>query len=305
MQIIFSDRAYKSIMAETLEMIDTETGGLFLGTFVDDRCYVVEIIDPGIECIFEPAFFEYDKNYTQHLINKIAKIYDYKLELVGLWHRHPGSFDVFSAIDDITNKRYASMRDEGAISMLVNIDTEFRITPYHVTLPLSYTKIDYKVGDKYIPKDILKLKNEDDFLNKINGYYLERQDKQSQLQQFMEEIMHKLKKYEINFKPDIAMSKDYEVDVDELIDVILSDINFLSMDLGINVITKFDKKIIKIYQANSDLSINLYRLKDSNYIISYGESLYSYKEGLLEYLYNSCKKKKITIKDILFKKTIK
>ena len=305
MQIVFSDRAYKSIMAETLEMIDTETGGLFLGAFVDDCCYVVENIDPGIECIFEPAFFEYDKNYTQHLINKIAKIYDYKLELVGLWHRHPGSFDVFSAIDDITNERYASMRNEGAISILVNIDTDFRITPYHVTLPLSYTKIDYKVGDVYLPKNILKLKNEDDFLNKINGYYIDKQDTLSRLQIFMDEIMHELKKYEINFKPDIEMSKDCEVDVDELIDVFISDINFLSMDLGINVITKFDKKVIKIYQVNSDISINLYKLKDYNYIISYGDSLYSYKEGLLENLYKRCKKKKIRLKDILFNRKIK
>ncbi len=36
--------------------------------------------------------FEYDQPYVQHLINKVAAIYQERLELIGLWHRHPGSF---------------------------------------------------------------------------------------------------------------------------------------------------------------------------------------------------------------------
>ena len=32
MKAVFSDRAYASVMAETTEKIQTETGGLFLGT---------------------------------------------------------------------------------------------------------------------------------------------------------------------------------------------------------------------------------------------------------------------------------
>ena len=120
MRVVFSNRAYASVLAETTEKIKTETGGLFLGTVQDDTWYIIEAIDPGPKSIFEVAYFEYDQKYTQHLINKIANLYDKKLTLIGLWHRHPGSFDQFSSTDDGTNAKYASMREEGAISALVN-----------------------------------------------------------------------------------------------------------------------------------------------------------------------------------------
>ena len=73
MKVVFSNRAFASILAETTEKIKTETGGLFLGTVEDDMWYVIEAIDPGPKSIFEVAYFEYDQKYTQHLINKIAK----------------------------------------------------------------------------------------------------------------------------------------------------------------------------------------------------------------------------------------
>ena len=84
MRVVFSNRAYTSILAETTEKIKTETGGLFLGKCIDDVWYVVEAIDPGPKSIFEVAYFEYDQKYTEHLINKIANLYDEKLELIGL-----------------------------------------------------------------------------------------------------------------------------------------------------------------------------------------------------------------------------
>ena len=137
-EVIISERAYASILAETTEKIKTETGGLFLGVIDQDHWYIVEAIDPGPKSIFKVAYFEYDRAYTQHLINKIANLYDAKLSLIGLWHRHPGSFDQFSSTDDETNSKYASMRTEGAISALVNIDPTFRLTIYHVGQPCKY-----------------------------------------------------------------------------------------------------------------------------------------------------------------------
>lgn len=74
MKVVFSDRAFAAIMAETTEKIKTETGGLFLGSFEDGIWYVIEAIDPGPKSIFEVAYFEYDQQYTQHLINKIANL---------------------------------------------------------------------------------------------------------------------------------------------------------------------------------------------------------------------------------------
>lgn len=157
--IVFSERAFTSILVETQEKIRTETGGVFLGYRKDDVWYVIESIDPGPNSVFQPAYFEYDQDYINHLINKISRLYSPQLDLIGLWHRHPGSFDSFSGTDDGTNTKYAELNEQGAISALVNIDPNFRLTVYSVTLPLKYEKIKYVVGDSYIPQEMLTLRN--------------------------------------------------------------------------------------------------------------------------------------------------
>ncbi|MCL5611597.1 MAG: Mov34/MPN/PAD-1 family protein [Chloroflexi bacterium] len=135
-RVIISDKAYRGILAETFENIGTETGGIFLGKYERGVWYIIENLDPGPNSIFEPAYFEYDTPYVNHLANKIARFYKTGLELIGLWHRHPGSFSSFSATDDSTNIKYANSHDYGAISALVNLDPDFRLTVYHVSSPL-------------------------------------------------------------------------------------------------------------------------------------------------------------------------
>lgn len=157
--VVFSERAFISILVETQEKIQTETGGVFLGYRKGDIWYVIESIDPGPNSVFQTAYFEYDQAYINHLINKVSRLYSTQLDLIGLWHRHPGSFDSFSGTDDGTNTKYAELDERGAVSALVNIDPYFRLTMFSVTLPLKYEKIRYIVGDSYIPKDLLKKKD--------------------------------------------------------------------------------------------------------------------------------------------------
>lgn len=159
--VFFSERAFTSILVETKEKMQTETGGVFLGYRKDEIWYVIESIDPGPNSIFQPSYFEYDQDYINHLINKVSRLYSPQLDLIGLWHRHPGSFDSFSGTDDGTNTRYAELNEQGSISALVNIDPRFRLTMYSVTLPLKYEKIRYVVGDSYIPKEMLALRSRD------------------------------------------------------------------------------------------------------------------------------------------------
>lgn len=157
MQVIFSQRAFVSVLAETAEKIQTETGGIFLGYRDGESWYIVEAIDPGPKSTFQVAYFEYDTKYVNHLSLKIARLYNKPLELLGLWHRHPGSFDQFSGTDDGTNAQYASLNATGALSALVNIDPDFRLTVFHVTAPLSYRRVPYRVGDDFIPEQFRKL----------------------------------------------------------------------------------------------------------------------------------------------------
>ncbi len=165
--VVFADKAYLAVVAETYEKIGTETGGILLGKQMGSVWYVLEALDPGPNSIFRPAYFEYDTPYVTHLANKTARLYKNNIELLGLWHRHPGSFDAFSSTDDGTNTKYAAQRESGAISGLVNLDPQFRLTMYHIALPLRYTKVSVHIGDALIPQDMFAMKSLTDFLPQI------------------------------------------------------------------------------------------------------------------------------------------
>ncbi len=157
-KIIFSTRAYNAIIAETYGRIKTETGGILLGHIVEGVWYVIESIDPGPKSIFTPTYFEYDTEYVNNLSRAIATQYKKPLNLLGLWHRHPGSLDTFSSTDDGTNTVYAKLNPNGAISGLVNLDPDFRLTMYHVSYPLRYESIRTDAGNSLIPEELLQLK---------------------------------------------------------------------------------------------------------------------------------------------------
>ncbi len=166
-KVVLSSQAYLAIVAETFAHLDTETGGIFLGKILDDVWYVLETLDPGYGNISRRvSYFEYDVEYVTHLANVRARLYKNGLKLIGLWHRHPGSFDRFSATDDETHLRYTNQNPQGAISALVNLDPYFRITMYHIAPPLQYSKVqDIVVGDSHIPNELLSLKTDKDFMD--------------------------------------------------------------------------------------------------------------------------------------------
>jgi len=186
-KVVLSSHAYLSITAETYSFPDIETGGIFLGKVRDNIWYVLEVIDPGYKnTVRRSAYFEYDRNYVTHVANVRSRLYLDGIELLGLWHRHPGSFDRFSPTDDETNIRFAKLHSYGAISAIVNLDPDFRITMYHVSLPLQYTKVDdLLVGDSYIPNDLCTLKK----LNILHELKLNT-PKQNLIRDFLKNFLH-------------------------------------------------------------------------------------------------------------------
>ncbi len=132
-KLYLSTQAYQRLLLEVLENFHTETGGVLLGLEQDGGTYVVEILDPGPEAVLEPAYFEYDYKYLTHLANKRALSYKRPLRLLGLWHRHPGSYDTFSSLDHRTNSTYVQICGGKAVSGLVNLDPHLRMTFYQVT----------------------------------------------------------------------------------------------------------------------------------------------------------------------------
>jgi hypothetical protein len=156
-KVLFSPRACCAIISETLFQDPNETGGILLGQRIENHWHVIEAIDPGPGSKFTPHTFEYDTEYVNHLSKKVASLYNAPLKLVGLWHRHPGSLDVFSGTDDITNRRYAEQMDGSAISCIVNLDPLFRLTAYSVPLDLSYQKLHVDFVDSMQQADLSNL----------------------------------------------------------------------------------------------------------------------------------------------------
>ena len=298
MKVCFSERAFAAVLAETTEKITTETGGLFLGAVENGTFYIVEAIDPGPKSVFEVAYFEYDQAYTQHLINKIANLYEEKLTLIGLWHRHPGSFDIFSGTDDGTNTKYAKMRSCGAISALVNIDPVFRLTMYHVAQPCRYSKISYEVGDHLIPEKYFKLKSKDRFEKIMQGllhpeYHQEEYHKSVSLKGFMDMIEPYYADRILEGGVDKPTIDSGEVR-DKLIDVVVSDISFMSDVLGIEMSVLPVQAYIGLVQETADGKVRvniLYNEKDDSFAFKYKDKIYVYESGLFENLFYMAKER--------------
>lgn len=157
--VVFTKRAFNAIVTETIDKNPVETGGIFIGYILDNGIWiVVETIPPGIDTVNERAYFEYDTEFINYLSNVVAKQYVGNLQVLGLWHRHPGSMDVFSSTDNETNILFANNSSYGAISCLVNCDPRMRLTMYGVDQQCNYTPIQWSVDDEtLIPKELLKL----------------------------------------------------------------------------------------------------------------------------------------------------
>lgn len=162
--VVFSNKAYNAIIRETFEKHPVETGGILLGHIVDGIWVVMEVLPPGIHSIFQTAYFEYDEQFVNYLAQSVANQYKQPLSLLGLWHRHPGSMDVFSGTDDQTNSTFARQLAKGVISGLVNVDPKFRFTMYYLDKDKiggfrpEYEKIDVEIGDDIIPQSFFELR---------------------------------------------------------------------------------------------------------------------------------------------------
>jgi len=159
-KVIFSEEAYNTIISETYHKDPAETGGILLGNSENDTWYVIESIEPGPGSIFQTHYFEYDHAFVNYVAKARARRYDIPLRVLGLWHRHPGSFDQFSSTDDDTNRAFAKLSARGSLSGLVNIDPAFRLSLFHFDERLLYAKVPFAVSDESIPAKFLKRKDE-------------------------------------------------------------------------------------------------------------------------------------------------
>lgn len=282
--VILSNRAYTSILVETLEKIETETGGVFLGFKKEDVWYIVESVDPGPKSIFLPLYFEYDREYIEHLANKISRIYSKKLDLIGLWHRHPGGYDVFSSQDNITNEKYAKLSKDGAISSLVNIDPDFRLTMYSVEYPLRYEKIHYTIDDSII-SSLIGYRNHNKLFNTIYNRNFSLHNYFRELE--MDKILNSISKNEervnnlINKDNEDDLAKD---NIEGILEKLEDDLSFLK-DIGVAFsLNKTKDNLLEVSfksERKNPFKINFHYYKGNIYF-SYNESYYEYRAGIFK-----------------------
>ena len=277
-KVVFSENAFLSLVTETRERINTETGGIFLGKVFGDTFYVMETLDPGPNSKFSVVYFEYDTPYVNHLANKVIRLYETKLDVIGLWHRHPGSLDVFSYIDDSTNLKYAQLGKRGAISALVNIDPQFRLTVYHVSNPLGYTKISYSVSSEI--SNIIKKRSYQSVIDSINANE--------------SGTIFNMTSKDIGLAISLLNPSEIQVYVDEncsseeLIKVTMNDLDYLA-NRGFNPLCRYEKGRLVIFSkcASHSDSFTVFRQSESsNFFIEYQDKVYKYTESLIRDQFN-------------------
>lgn len=178
-RVVISDRAYASIVAESLSRDPLETGGILLGHYRNDTWYVVESTDPGIDTSHTTVHHEMDQKYHNHIYPVISRLYEEVLLLLGLWHRHPGSYNKFSSDDNRTNTEYAKVIEKGALSFLINFVPEAQLTCYYLDYcdTGAYFQPKVEIGDKYFEEtDFLKVASMDTLLNRRKQMKAELRD---------------------------------------------------------------------------------------------------------------------------------
>jgi proteasome lid subunit RPN8/RPN11 len=285
--VVLSDRAYIAILTETFGKLETETGGVFLGHYKNGIWYVIESIDPGPKSVFSPVQFEYDQKYINHIINKINTLYKDPLQLIGLWHRHPGSMDTFSSTDDKTNAMYAKINTYGAISALVNIDPKLRITVYSVSLqPRMYGHLEYTFGNKHIPDELLAYVPANELEYKINSASGRKGQKTGKKGLF-KEIVHKAfnEHYSKNSIPRQHIAPLSDDDIEKVIEVLEDDTDYFAK-AGIHCTMSITKdKMLRLSETDQNGTIREYAdffMDNGRVYVYYDRRFCLYKQGLFK-----------------------
>lgn len=224
-EVILSKKAFAKIVSDTFSYENDETGGVLIGLICNGKWFVTDVIDAGLNgsTVHTPTYFVYDEKYINHRMEKERLIYKYPRYALGIFHRHPGHLDTFSLPDENTMKDHCLISQHGILSMLVNMDPEFRMTFYYASKEDELFQVKYHIGDDLIPDEYFEVASYDEIAKRYRKN-VKLKDKQysnlTQEKRFGDMDTNEMKK---SFE-DIAVNVNIaEVSVDTDDDMMLND----------------------------------------------------------------------------------
>lgn len=117
MKVCYESVVFSLIAAEIKKYGDVETGGILLGTYVDNEIHIIKATDGGSKAIREPYYFKADADYVEMLIDMEYANSGGVIVYIGEWHTHPQIYPTPSELDLISLQEIVA--DSGKIHLLL------------------------------------------------------------------------------------------------------------------------------------------------------------------------------------------
>jgi integrative and conjugative element protein (TIGR02256 family) len=145
MEAVINENVLQAMDAEVRLFPDIETGGVWLGRWEGDVCFITHHIGPGENALRKAYSFSYDAAHVSREAEKLLQDTAEPLKLIGYWHTHHSGNAAFSEGDAELNGLYAQFNGGQAVCGIVTIGDKPELHLYKVVLPLQYEKIMYTV----------------------------------------------------------------------------------------------------------------------------------------------------------------
>lgn len=133
-RVVLSPLAWTLMISQSYLNDPNETGGALLGYRDGTTVHVTVALPSGPRSQASPVMLKYNEEFQNYVFGVITELMGQKAGLLGLWHRHPGSFDRFSGVDAVAHEQFGKVLN-GVTSLLVNLDGPEgapRVTGYFV-----------------------------------------------------------------------------------------------------------------------------------------------------------------------------
>lgn len=133
--VVLSPLAWALMISQSYLNNPNETGGALLGYRDGTTVHVTVALPSGPRSQASPVMLKYNEEFQNYVFGVITELMGEKGGLLGIWHKHPASFDRFSGVDAVAHEQFGKVLNGEVLSLLVNLDGPEgapRVTGYFV-----------------------------------------------------------------------------------------------------------------------------------------------------------------------------